>query len=82
MVSPENAVHIYTSHMYRIGIERSWLYAVPDAQEGSAVTEALSGALRLGGVFKAAWGIIQWLLVLAFVFLAFGLIYYFAPNVH
>ncbi len=49
---------------------------------GGQVAEALSGALRLGGAFAAAWGVIQWLLVLAFVFLAFGLIYYFAPNLH
>lgn len=46
------------------------------------VAEALSGALRLGGAFSAAWAVIQWLLVLGFVFLAFGLIYYFAPNLH
>jgi membrane protein len=49
---------------------------------GGQVAEALSGALRLGGAFAAAWGGIQWLLVLGFVFLAFGLIYYFAPNLH
>jgi membrane protein len=47
---------------------------------GGQVAEALSGALRLGGAFEAAWGVVRWLLVLAFVFLAFGLIYYFAPN--
>ena len=49
---------------------------------GGQVAEALSGALRLGGAFATAWGVLQWLLVLAFVFLAFGLIYYFAPNLH
>ena len=49
---------------------------------GGQVAAALSGALRLGGAFAAAWGVVQWLLVLAFVFLAFGLIYYFAPNLH
>ena len=49
---------------------------------GGQVAEALSGALRLGGAFTTAWSVIQWLLVLAFVFLAFGLIYYFAPNLH
>ncbi len=49
---------------------------------GGQVAEALSGALGLGGAFATAWGVIQWLLVLAFVFLAFGLIYYFAPNLH
>jgi membrane protein len=49
---------------------------------GGQVAEALSGALRLGGAFSAAWGVIRWPVVLAFVFLAFGLIYYFAPNLH
>jgi membrane protein len=49
---------------------------------GGQVVEALSGALRLGGAFTTAWGVARWLLVLAFVFLAFGLIYYFAPNLH
>ncbi len=49
---------------------------------GGQVAEALSVALRLGGAFTAAWGFIQWPIVLAFVFLAFGLIYYFAPNLH
>ncbi|HLM56188.1 MAG TPA: YihY/virulence factor BrkB family protein [Pyrinomonadaceae bacterium] len=49
---------------------------------GGQVSEALSGALGLGGAFAAAWGVIQWVLVLTFVFLAFGLIYYFAPNLH
>jgi membrane protein len=49
---------------------------------GGQVAEALSGALRLGGAFTTAWGVARWLLVLAFVFLAFGLIYYFAPNLH
>jgi membrane protein len=49
---------------------------------GGQVAEALSGALRIGGAFAAAWGVIQWPVVLAPVFLAFGLIYYFAPNLH
>ena len=49
---------------------------------GGQVAEALSNAFRLGGAFAAAWGVLQWLLVLAFVVLAFGLIYYYAPNLH
>ena len=28
------------------------------------------------------WAVLQWLFVLAFVFLAFQLIYYFAPDLH
>ncbi len=49
---------------------------------GGHIAEALSSAFRLGGVFNALWGVLQWLLVLAFILLAFGLIYYFAPNLH
>lgn len=49
---------------------------------GGQIAESLTGAFRLGGAFTAAWGVLQWPLVLAFVFLAFGLIYYFAPNLH
>jgi membrane protein len=49
---------------------------------GGQIAESLSDAFRLGGAFTAAWGVLQWPLVLAFVFLAFGLIYYFAPNLH
>ena len=49
---------------------------------GGNIAEALSGVFGLGGAFIAAWGILQWFFVLAFVLLAFGLIYYFAPNLH
>src|SRR5918997_508709 len=49
---------------------------------GGQVAEALSAAFGFGGAFAAAWGVLQWLLVLVFVFLAFGMIYYFAPNLH
>ena len=36
--------------------------------------------LNLGEVFRSAWRILQWFLVLAFVLVAFGLLYSFAPN--
>ena len=49
---------------------------------GGQIAEALSGPLGLGGGFTAAWGVLRWLFVLGFVLLAFGLIYYFAPNLH
>lgn len=48
---------------------------------GGQSAEAISGWLGLGGTFTAAWFIMRWLIVIASVFLAFGLIYYFAPNV-
>jgi membrane protein len=49
---------------------------------GGQVAEALTAEFGLGGAFAAAWGVVQWLLVLVFVFIAFGMIYYFAPNLH
>jgi len=49
---------------------------------GGQIAGALSGAFGFGGGFAAAWGVLRWLLVLGFVLLAFGLIYYFAPNLH
>lgn len=49
---------------------------------GGNLTESLSVAFGRGGAFDAAWGLFQWVLVFLCVFLAFGLIYYFAPNLH
>lgn len=49
---------------------------------GGQIGEAVSGRLGFGEAFTAVWSVLQWLIVLAFVFFAFALIYYFAPNVH
>ena len=49
---------------------------------GGQIADAVAAFLGHGGALSAAWSVLQWLLVLAFVFLAFGLIYYFAPNLH
>jgi membrane protein len=47
---------------------------------GGEIGESLAARLDLGGAFKAAWKILQWPIVFAFVLLAFALIYYFAPD--
>lgn len=47
---------------------------------GSQITEAVSGATHTGGAFTTLWEILRWPIVIAFVFIAFALIYYFAPN--
>jgi membrane protein len=47
---------------------------------GGQIADAVAASLGHGGALAAVWAVLQWLLVLAFVFLAFGLIYYFAPN--
>ena len=49
---------------------------------GHKIAEFVAGSFGFGDFFTASWKILQWPLVLAFVLLAFGLIYYLAPNVH
>ncbi|HEV2860615.1 MAG TPA: YihY/virulence factor BrkB family protein [Pyrinomonadaceae bacterium] len=47
---------------------------------GGEIGEAAAGRYDLGDAFTSVWSVIQWPIVLAFVLLAFGLIYYFAPD--
>lgn len=47
---------------------------------GGHIADWIAARLMYGQVFTAAWKIIQWVLVLAFVLLAFALIYYLAPD--
>jgi len=49
---------------------------------GGHIAEAVAGKFGMGEVFTSAWKILQWPIVLAFVLLAFALIYYFAPDLH
>jgi membrane protein len=49
---------------------------------GGHIADAVSARFGFGAAFTLAWSVLQWVIVLAFVFLAFALIYYFAPNVH
>jgi membrane protein len=49
---------------------------------GNRIAEWISSRYGFGISFAAAWTILQWLFVLVFVFLAFVLIYYFAPDLH
>jgi len=48
---------------------------------GGRIAEWLAGVYGFGPVFPVAWKIIQWPVVLAFMTLAFALIYYFAPDI-
>ena len=48
---------------------------------GGHIGEGLAGHFGLGSAFATAWKIIQWPVVLAFIMLAFALIYYFAPDI-
>jgi membrane protein len=47
---------------------------------GGRIGEGIAGAYGFGSAFAITWKIIQWPVVLAFMVLAFALIYYFAPD--
>jgi membrane protein len=49
---------------------------------GGEIGEGLANRNGLGEAFMFAWNILQWPIVLAFVFLSFALIYYFAPDLY
>lgn len=49
---------------------------------GSRIAEAIANHYGFGAAFAALWTVLRWLFVLVFVFLAFQLIYYFAPDLH
>ena len=48
---------------------------------GGRIAESVAGSYGFGQVFTLGWKILQWPIVLAFMLLAFALIYYFAPDV-
>lgn len=48
---------------------------------GGRIADHVAGSFGFGETFAIAWKVLQWPIVLAFVLLAFGLIYYFAPDV-
>lgn len=48
---------------------------------GSRIAEGIASHYGFGA-FAAVWTVLRWLFVLVFVFLAFQLIYYFAPDLH
>jgi membrane protein len=47
---------------------------------GGHIAEGVANAYGFGSAFAIAWKVIQWPVVLAFMILAFALIYYFAPD--
>ena len=48
---------------------------------GGAAAEAVGSHLALGTTVVSAWKIVQWPVVVGFMFLAFAITYYFAPNI-
>ncbi len=49
---------------------------------GGQLADFIAGHYGFSEIFKLSWKIIQWPIVLAFMLLAFALIYYFAPDLH
>lgn len=47
---------------------------------GGKIGDALAASLGYSVLFEVSWRIVQWPIMLVFVFLTFELIYYFAPN--
>ena len=47
---------------------------------GSRVAYLIAAAIDFGNTFVIVWKILQWPIVLIFLLVTFGLIYYFAPN--
>jgi membrane protein len=48
---------------------------------GGKIADYLTASYGFGAVFSVAWKILQWPVALAFMLMAFALIYYFAPDV-
>ena len=49
---------------------------------GGHIADGLARLFGFSSVFSITWKIVQWPIVLAFMILAFALIYYFAPDLH
>lgn len=47
---------------------------------GGKIAESLANSYGLGGGFTFAWELLQWPIVLVFLFVGFALIYYWAPD--
>jgi membrane protein len=48
---------------------------------GPAIGSWVAGQFGLGQVFEVAWLVLRWVVIVAFLVLAMGLIYYMAPDV-
>jgi membrane protein len=49
---------------------------------GERIGDHIAGSYGFGEAFTITWKILQWPIVLAFILLAFALIYYLAPDLH
>ena len=70
-----------TAILLTIGLSVLIISALILVLAGGKIATAIAGSFSFGNVFTWSWKVLQWPLVLAFMLLAFALIYYFAPNV-
>ena len=64
-----------------IGVAVFILLSITLVITGPQLAEYVARQVGLGAAFEWTWKILQWPLVVALIVTAFGLIYYFAPNV-
>jgi membrane protein len=49
---------------------------------GDKIADHIAASYGFGDAFTITWKVLQWPIILAFMLLAFALIYYFAPDLH
>jgi membrane protein len=63
-----------------VGLSGLIIIALVLAVYGGKIGQTLAGHLGLGEVFRVTWKLLHWPVSLAAMFMAFSLVYYFAPN--
>lgn len=64
-----------------VGLAGLIIIALVLALYGGKIGQSLASNLGLGEIFRVAWKIVQWPVSFGAMFVAFSLVYYFAPNV-
>jgi membrane protein len=64
-----------------IALAALMIVALTLALYGGAIGQSLFVHVGAGGIFRAAWKMLQWPAAFAAMFLSFSLVYYFAPDV-
>ena len=70
-----------TAILLTMGLAIFILLSITLVVAGPQLAEFVAGRVGLGTAFEWTWKIVQWPLVFALIATAFGLIYYFAPDV-
>lgn len=63
-----------------LSAEVLWICALAVIVAGRRIGADFAGAVGLGGTFAWGWTIVQWIILVGAVLLAFGLTYRFTPN--